>query len=319
MEYIVLDLEWNQPYDDSMAVEEPVHLSGEIIQIGAVKLSEDFERMDTFKIMVRPVKYRKMHKKVAKITGLTDDDLEFGFPFLKALKYFRQWCGKEFSFLTWGRDDAAILRENIALYSLDDDWIPNVYDVQRIFGFQTGKPKRQFSLMSALNYFHEEALDAHDALHDALNTVKVCRHLDMKTALASYEVVTEQIREESEMIHVSTVTSVSRYPSRDAALADIRITDFLCKECSKLITCGEWLKRKQEVRVALAECPGCSRYFVQVRFRKDGDGSFRATRRVSLLTDSLMEKYQETLQIVEKRAAATEAYLMKCGEKSQEQ
>ena len=44
MEYIVLDLEWNQPYDASMAIKETVHLSGEIIQIGAVKLSEDFEQ-----------------------------------------------------------------------------------------------------------------------------------------------------------------------------------------------------------------------------------------------------------------------------------
>jgi len=45
MEYIVLDLEWNQPYDASMAIKEPVHLSGEIIQIGAVKILNEWIRL----------------------------------------------------------------------------------------------------------------------------------------------------------------------------------------------------------------------------------------------------------------------------------
>ena len=44
MSYIVLDLEWNQAMSSNASVFNrlPIHLSGEIIQIGAVKLDDDF-------------------------------------------------------------------------------------------------------------------------------------------------------------------------------------------------------------------------------------------------------------------------------------
>lgn len=42
MDYIILDLEWNRPADGSSMVQDPVHLGGEIVEIGAVKLDENF-------------------------------------------------------------------------------------------------------------------------------------------------------------------------------------------------------------------------------------------------------------------------------------
>ena len=51
---IVLDLEWNQPFSTRSMVTTPVRLPGEIIQIGAVKLNEQLEIVDTFKVMVKP-------------------------------------------------------------------------------------------------------------------------------------------------------------------------------------------------------------------------------------------------------------------------
>lgn len=51
---IVLDLEWNQPFSTRSMVTTPVRLPGEIIQIGAVKLNERLEIVDTFKVMVKP-------------------------------------------------------------------------------------------------------------------------------------------------------------------------------------------------------------------------------------------------------------------------
>ena len=50
---IVLDLEWNQPFSMRSMITTPVRLHGEIIQIGAVKLNEQLEIVDTFKVMVR--------------------------------------------------------------------------------------------------------------------------------------------------------------------------------------------------------------------------------------------------------------------------
>ena len=77
MNYIVLDLEWNQPVSAKSMVRTPVSLYGEIIQIGAVKLDENYHILDTFKIMVAPKHYRKMHKKVTKLTKITTKDLQY--------------------------------------------------------------------------------------------------------------------------------------------------------------------------------------------------------------------------------------------------
>ena len=72
MNYIVLDMEWNQGYPgagvfigDSRKI-----LAGEIIQIGAVKLDENFKLLDTYSKLIKPVFYRKMHFKVEQLTGI---------------------------------------------------------------------------------------------------------------------------------------------------------------------------------------------------------------------------------------------------------
>ena len=48
MNYIVFDLEWNQPYsnDISFMKRTKMPLTGEIIQIGAVKLNEKMDIID---------------------------------------------------------------------------------------------------------------------------------------------------------------------------------------------------------------------------------------------------------------------------------
>ena len=56
MNYIVLDMEWNQPWPGSPSARKvlPVQIRGEIIQIGAVRVSEDQQVMDEFQILIKP-------------------------------------------------------------------------------------------------------------------------------------------------------------------------------------------------------------------------------------------------------------------------
>ena len=46
MNYIIFDLEWNQPTEEATAIREPFYLPGEIIEIGAAKLDEHFHVID---------------------------------------------------------------------------------------------------------------------------------------------------------------------------------------------------------------------------------------------------------------------------------
>ena len=61
MQYIVLDMEWNQPWPGSYAAQKvlPVQIHGEIIQIGAVRLLETGKIADEFQVLVRPKYYKK--------------------------------------------------------------------------------------------------------------------------------------------------------------------------------------------------------------------------------------------------------------------
>ena len=119
MNYIVMDMEWNQPWPGSPSSKKvlPVQIRGEIIQIGAVRVTEEQQVADEFQIMIRPKYYRHLNRRVSKLTGIKENRLrEEGVPFPEAMERFIQWCGENIVFLTWGFVDIGILREDLRLY-----------------------------------------------------------------------------------------------------------------------------------------------------------------------------------------------------------
>ena len=89
MNYIVLDLEWNQSYRGKQYTVEG--LPFEIIQIGAVKLDENKNVQDRWECLVRPVVYKKLHSKVSEMLGISINDLENGKDFKSAADEFLAW------------------------------------------------------------------------------------------------------------------------------------------------------------------------------------------------------------------------------------
>ena len=183
MNYIVLDLEWNQPRYYGETVREPVYLTGEIVQIGAVKLNRRCKIKKELDLLVRPQYYRRMHRKVARITGLQNEDVKKGISFPEAFQKLKKFCGKDFVFVTWGPDDVPMLRDNLRLHGLDEDWIPDTYDLQVFYSHQIEGQKKQVALDVAIERLGEKPFQAHDALCDARSTGLICRHLDMKKGM----------------------------------------------------------------------------------------------------------------------------------------
>lgn len=70
-----MDMEWNQALTFSEMVKDPVFLTGEIIQIGAIKLNQTLEVVDSFNEQIAPQYYTELHPKVAEITKLSNRDL----------------------------------------------------------------------------------------------------------------------------------------------------------------------------------------------------------------------------------------------------
>ena len=77
MDYIVLDMEWNQPYAGSPSSRKvlPVQIRGEIIQIGAVRITEDQQVADEFQVLIKPKYFRRLNRRVSKLTGIKEAQL----------------------------------------------------------------------------------------------------------------------------------------------------------------------------------------------------------------------------------------------------
>mgnify|MGYP000396204952 CR=1 FL=1 len=82
MDYIVMDLEWNQnPYGKSHCHTD---LTFEIIEIGAVRVSDDRKTIvDSFQQVIKPRVFKKLHYKIQEITHFTEEELNDGKDFRK--------------------------------------------------------------------------------------------------------------------------------------------------------------------------------------------------------------------------------------------
>lgn len=285
MRYIVLDMEWNQPRHYSVAVKEPIHLKGEIIQIGAVKLDEGFRTLDTFNVMVCPKFYTKMHSKVAELTMISNQDLKNGIPFERAFERFIRWCGSDVCILTWGWDDIPMLEDNLTVYNIDKGCIPPSYNVQPIFDAQITKTGKQCALSTAMELVGEPPFEAHDALNDALSTAAVCRHLDMDNGLKYY------VQCKSRLVPDS-YNSPKKYRFCKDAKSDPVLNTFECSSCHESVSVEGWLAQKPDRYLAVAKCSCGQDYFVKVRFRRNEDRTYRANRTVYIMDDERRAYYE---------------------------
>ena len=73
MNYIVLDLEWNQ--GTAKKYPEKPELPFEIVEIGAIKLNEACEPIDTFHAIIKPTVYLEMNSHIEQITHVSIDRL----------------------------------------------------------------------------------------------------------------------------------------------------------------------------------------------------------------------------------------------------
>lgn len=179
MNYIVLDLEFNQsfPFKTGAFVAPVAECPFEIIQIGAVKLNDSFQRIGTFNAMIQPKIYPRLHPFVEKITGITEEKLSGQQSFSEAFQKFISFIGSEDAILcTWGADDIKSLFRNILYYKLDTDSISHKYlNVQNFasahLNYGAGKAIGLKNAVTELNISVSSPF--HDALNDAIYTALV--------------------------------------------------------------------------------------------------------------------------------------------------
>ena len=289
MNHIVLDLEWNQAPHPARAVTEPLRLNGEIVQMGAVKLNERFEAVDRFKAMIRPRYYKKMHRKVMELTGITADALVDGEAFPQAMERFFSWCGEDWDYFTWGPDDAGVLRDNCIVFGVDPHRLPPCCNLQLIFDDQITRENRQFSLSFALERVGETLSDAHDALSDAEGTALLCRHLDMERGLRDYPALYHAVTPPS----LFTLVCARLYPSKRSALGDGELLSVRHPIVAGELRCEEWVASSQWKYTALGKDERGEEYFVSMKFARKDNGKLAVTRTVHPLNGKLRALHEE--------------------------
>ena len=196
---VIFDLEWNIGYHPHTfnyhGVEQT--LRGEIIEIGAAKIDEHGAVLDTFSIHLRPRIFRKLQHHIAKVTGLTQADLDRGEPILQGLRRFMKWCGPDAEFAEWGLDDVPVLKQNLFLCNLDESQPTVWYNLQQIFLSQY--PRKEGDGLTLESVVTRLGLPTdrpfHDALADALYTADICRCIDLPRGLAEYPSEEETLRQ----------------------------------------------------------------------------------------------------------------------------
>ena len=111
--FTILDFEFNQAFsmNNCKDMVNP-KCRFEIIQIGAVKVDDNYDIIDEFNILIKPNIYPTIHPFVEKITGF-----KYKPYFPEAFKKFRRFLGDDTVLGTWGYSDIRALFRNLTYYN----------------------------------------------------------------------------------------------------------------------------------------------------------------------------------------------------------
>lgn len=296
MNYIILDMEWNQALGRTQMVQSPVLLRGEIIQIGAVKVDEDFNLIGKIKLSVQPKYYKVMNRHVQKITGITSEQLSGGECFPQVFRQFSEWCGEDFRFITWGFDDIAMLSDNLALHKLDPTWGSDYINLQLIYNNQVNNERTQWSLSDAMQALGIPAdAQVHDAMNDAWFTYEVCKKLDIAKGIADYPELSANVKTALRKDVIKNVTECRKM------LSDPRVRNAVCPSCENILEPRPWVYFGGGKKVTIASCPQHGEFMIKLTCRKMSENSWTVSRAIYASDDDAEAAYQKRM---EKQTAA---------------
>ncbi len=328
MELIIYDLEWNIGYKPYVFRYHGAELTlrGEIIQIGAVRVDGNARVLDTFFLQLRPRIFRRLQHHIAKVTGLSQGDLDAGLPLREGLERFRQWAGPDAVFGEWGMDDMPVLKQNLYLCGLDESWPQRWVDLQRLFlqSFprKEGEGLALESVVERLGIPLEADRAFHNALDDALYTARVCARLPLAEGLAAYPDQRAQLTEALGAGLAAPVRDVHFWPGRldhDDYKNDPELTAAACPECGAPLALdadGVWLKRGNTGYYTLAACTADSahgQWFLRFKLARPDGLHWNFARGLEPVTD------REALARWHKQKKAQLARLRKLREKQPEE
>ena len=312
MNYIILDLEWNQSAKGKNF--EKKEIPFEIIQIGAVKLNEHGKVQDIFNAVVRPTVYKKLHSAVKEVVALSDAELKQGLSFQEAFMKLMQFCGDDYIFCTWGSQDLWQLQQNMKYYRIENAFpkVMKYYDVQKLFSivFEDGKLRR--TVEYAIDVFQlEKDMPFHSAVNDARYVAKIFQRLmENKEAMERVSVdyfKPPLLKKEEVCLRFKTYSKyIYRvFDSKEDAMADKGVSSLKCPVCrtalrKKIL----WFSSNTKKYYCVAKCPfhGNIRGKIQMKKFANDPQSVFPVKIVKPISEEEVEKIRiMKQQVAEKR------------------
>ena len=319
--YVVIDLEWNQPIPWIKSDVDPKELPGEIIEIGAVKLTlgeDGYELSKPFHIAIRPVCYKVMNKNVSRVTNKISSDLRFGVPFATAYAAFLSWVGTDYVLCGWGNSDLTILKSNLHFHGLNERVGALFLDVQPLFARVAEGVSLQRSVEYAVDFLHiPKNDDFHSAHRDAEYTGRILeailRMLDQPDVSDDIR-ISPPTRGEPEAIRtlrishylqnpdlkVERVTRTDLFSTWEACFSAYPKEKEKCPACGRLLSeCIPWFRLKKS-GFSTWYCEDHHMVLGRMRMKKTPDGKFYASVLLRLTDPGsarlVAERYEEYLE-----------------------
>ena len=279
MNYIVLDLEWNQSSTGKEEVSKV--LPFEIIEIGAIKLNSDRKMTDEFSELIKPQVYHEMHHITRKLIHLQMEELEKGKSFVEIMEKFRVWCGQDYIFCTWGPLDLLELQRNIRYYQLEPlgEGPLAFLDVQKLFSIAYEDRKSRRTLEHAIDFLEiEKDIPFHRAFSDAYYTAKVLAQLDEDVLKnCSFDVfhLPKDRKSEVHVIFDTYAKYISRtFADKTEALVDKTVIETKCYLCHKNLRKKiRWFSPNGKHYYSVSYCDKHGYMKAKIRIRKSEEDS----------------------------------------------
>ena len=287
--FVVFDMEWNQPFCGKEYDFDVSELNGEIIEIGAVRYEYSdgtIEKTGVFSCDIKPVKYRKLHFHVKKITHKTNKDLNNGESFETAYRKFREFCPEGAILAGWGNSDPDMLKMNLKFFGMDHKLNRFFIDVQPVFSYFSGDRGVQRSVEYAVDHYGIPKNDMfHSATADAEYTGEILKRIfdcnktsEVLSVLASSAIDPDIKRE--------YVSVGSPAKTVEQAIFLVEGQKRVCPICG-----GELFTEISEFRIrkscyALYSCGEHGDLFSRIRIKKNKEGDYYASSVIRLATQN---------------------------------
>lgn len=299
MNYIVLDLEWNQSASGKKNANKK--LTFEIIEIGAVKVNSDFQEIGRFSELVKPKVYKNINRITGKIVPLNMEQLKKARSFVEVMNTFLEFCGEDYIFCTWGNLDLIELQNNMKFYHMHplSDGPIKYLDVQKLFSLQYEEKKSQHTLEYAVDFCQiNKDIAFHRAFADAYYTFKIltCLHSEY---LNRYSFDTFHLpkskKEEIRVLFDDYYKYISRgFESKTKVMNDKEILYSGCYLCKRRVAKPvKWFTTNNKHYYCVSHCKKHGYIKGKIRLKKTEDGKIYVIKTMKQISEEQMKEILE--------------------------